>query len=465
MLIAVIGVNHRTAPLEVREKLSFPEWGMSDWLSRLQSLPGIDGCAVLSTCNRTEIYIAPLELDTGMSSVWSFLYEQSGLDISEIKNYTFCHTLYDAIRHMFRVVAGLDSMILGETQILGQVKRAYEMALAAGSTNGVLNTLFQQAITTGKRIRTETGIDQNPVSIPYAAVELARQSLGALEGRSVLVIGAGEMSELTAVNLVSNGVSSVIVSNRSYDRAVTLAEKFNGIAVKFDQLFHYMSQADIVISSTAAQHYVIKYQEMQVVMDQRAGKTIMMIDIAVPRDIDPEVGKLPGVNLYDVDNLQNVVDAHLAERRKAAVAAEGIIEEELDEFMKWLSTRFVVPTITAIKKKADEIKQRELCQAFNRLGELSERERKIIGSMANAIVNQLLHDPVIKLKQYALTPEGHLYTEILQNLFNLEVEGQRPQVKVTPPDKNRKKNVCHHAGVSGWGKGITAMVADGLSRE
>ena len=224
MLIAVIGVNHRTAPLEVREKLAFPEWGTNEWLNKLLAYPGIDGCAIVSTCNRTEIYVAPMELDMGMSSVWSFLSEKSGLDISEIKNYTFCHTLYDAIRHLFRVVSGLDSMILGETQILGQVKKAYEMALEARTTNVVLNTLFQQAITTGKRVRTETGIDQNPVSIPYAAVELAKQSLGSLDGRSVLVVGAGEMSELTAVNLVANGVSSVIVSNRSYDRAVQLAE-------------------------------------------------------------------------------------------------------------------------------------------------------------------------------------------------------------------------------------------------
>lgn len=463
MLIAVIGVNHRTAPLEVREKLAFPEWSTAEWLKRLQSHPGIDGCAILSTCNRTEIYIAPLELDTGMSSVWTFLSEKSGLDISEIKNYTFCHTLYDAIRHLFRVVAGLDSMILGETQILGQVKKTYEMALEAHTTNVVLNTLFQQAITTGKRVRTETGIDQNPVSIPYAAVELAKQSLGSLEGRSVLVVGAGEMSELTVVNLVANGVSSVIVSNRSYDRAVQLAEKFQGSAVKFDQLFQYMNQADIVISSTAAQHYVIKPQEIAGVMQQRGGKTLMMIDIAVPRDIDPQVRQIPGVELFDVDHLQNVIDANLAERRRAAVQAEGIIEEELNDFMKWLSTRFVVPTITALKNMGEEIKQRELARAYNRLGDLTEREKKIIGSLANSIVNQLLHNPVVKLKQAALTPEGHLYTEITQNIFNLEVQGQRPQPKNLPAEK--KKKIKHSSAGGNWGGEATPLVAEGAARE
>ncbi|MEG6523504.1 glutamyl-tRNA reductase [Desulfotomaculum sp. 1211_IL3151] len=462
MLIAVIGVNHRTAPLHVREKLAFPEWGMKDSLKKLMSYSGMDGCAIVSTCNRTEIYIAPMELDAGMSSVWSFLSEKSGLDISEIKNFTFCHTLYDAIRHLFRVVSGLDSMILGETQILGQVKKAYELALEAKTTNVVLNTLFQQAITTGKRVRTETGIDQNPVSIPYAAVELAKQGLGALDGRSVLVVGAGEMSELTAVNLVANGVSSVIVSNRSYDRAVQLAEKFNGTAVKFDRLFQYMNQADIVISSTAAQHYVIKTPEMLQVMAERQGKPIMMIDIAVPRDIDPEVRKIANVTLYDVDNLQHVVDANLEERRKAAVQAEGIIEEELNEFMRWLATRFVVPTITALKKMGEEIKNRELVRAYNRMGDLTEREKKIIGSLANSIVNQILHNPVIKLKQYALTPEGHLYTEITQNIFNLEVEGQRTQAKPLP----EKRKV---AGGSGFGKNwdqeVAAVVAECRSGE
>lgn len=465
MLIAVIGVNHRTAPLEVREKLSFPEHSMDHWLNKLLSYPGIDGCAILSTCNRTEIYIAPVELDTGMSSVWCFLAEKSGLDISEIKNYTFCHTLYDSIRHLFRVVAGLDSMILGETQILGQVKRTYELALESGTTNVVLNTLFQQALTTGKRVRTETGIDQNPVSIPYAAVELARQNLGCLNGKSVLVIGAGEMSELTVVNLVANGVSSVIVSNRSYDRAAQLAEKFNGKAVRFDQLFQHMAQADIIISSTAAQHYVIKAANMQTVMEQRNGKTILMIDIAVPRDIDPQVSRIDGVTLYDVDDLQNVVDSNLAERRQAAVAAEGIIEEELDAFMRWLSTRFVVPTITALRKRAEEIKQRELCRAFNRLGDLNEREKKVISSLATSIVNQLLHSPVVKLKQYAMTPEGHLYTEILQNLFSLEVDGQRQQVKAAHAEKKTKLMVSCSSGCAAWEKDVTPRVADGGFKE
>jgi len=425
MLIIVVGVNHRTAPVAVREKLSFSGSSLKDALNRLKASPVIDGCVVLSTCNRTEIYAAPLELDDGLHAIWAFLSRWSGASISEVKNYTYVHSLYDTIRHLFRVAAGLDSMLLGETQILGQVRDAYRLACDCGATNRVLNTLFQQALMVGKRVRTETGIDRNAVSISYAAVELARQNLGSLDGRSVLIIGAGKMSGLTAGYLVANGVSGVIVSNRSYDRAAELAAQFNGRAVRFDELYRHMAEADIVISCTAASHCVVRTAELARVMEQRQGRKIVLVDIAVPRDIEPEAGRLEGVSLFDIDDLKNVVDQNLEERRQAALQAEEIIEEELAEFMQWLSTQFVVPTIAALKKWGEEIKEAELRRALNRLGELSEHDRKVICSLAGAIVNRLLHLPVAQLRSYALTSEGHLYTEILQNLFNLEVSGQR----------------------------------------
>lgn len=424
MLIIVVGVNHRTAPVELRERLSFSEHSLGNCLARLNNYPAIEGSVILSTCNRTEIYAATRELDEGLNAIWDFLSHKSGVGISEIKNYTYTHTLYDTIRHLFRVAAGLDSMILGETQILGQVRHAYQLACQHGATNRVLNTLFQQAITVGKRVRTETGIDQNAVSISYAAVELARQKFKDLSGRSVLVIGAGKISELTARHLVANGVSGVIVSNRSYQRAVDLAAHFNGRAVKFDQLFQCIGKADIVISCTAASHYVVRLNDVAEAIACRQGRGLMMIDIAVPRDIDPAVGQLPGVTLYDIDDLQQVVDHNLAQRKKAAIEAEDIIEKELDQFMQWLSMQFVVPTIAALKQRGEEIKQKELRRALNRLGELSEHDRKVVSSLANSIVNQLLHVPVTQLKAYALTTEGHLYTKVLQNLFKLEIPGE-----------------------------------------
>lgn len=429
MLVFAVGVNHRTAPVEIREKLSFSDHSLEEWLKRLNSYPAIEGCVIISTCNRTEIYAATREFDDGLGAIWDFLSGKSGVDISEIKNCTYVHSLYDAIRHLFRVASGLDSMVLGETQILGQVRSAYQAACNYGSTNKVLNTLFQQAITVGKRVRTETGIDKNSVSISYAAVELARQTFGDLRGRSVLVIGAGKMSELTALHLVSNGVSGIIVSNRSHEKAERMAQMFGGKAVRFDQLSGCMAKADIVISCTSASHYVVRRNEVLELMKSRGGNKIMMIDIAVPRDIEPSVGDIEGVTLFDVDDLKNVVDQNLSERKKAAVEAESIIEEDLDEFMKWLGTQFVVPTIASLKKLGDEIKQRELARALNRLGEISPHDRKVVSSLANSIVNQLLHIPVTRIKEYALSPEGHLYTEVLQNLFDLDVPGQQLKSK------------------------------------
>ncbi|MTI81984.1 MAG: glutamyl-tRNA reductase [Firmicutes bacterium] len=424
MLIVAVGVNHRTAPVEIREKISFPAHALPDELQRLYSYEGIEGCLIISTCNRTEIYVTPREMDDGLNAIWNFLSDYSGLDISEIKNCTFCHTLIDSVRHLFRVSAGLDSMILGETQILGQVREGYQIGLKAKTTNSVLNTLFKQAITVGKRVRTETGIDKNAVSVSYAAVELARQKFGDLNGRSVLVVGAGKMSELTAKHLVSNGVSGVIVSNRSYDRAEVLAEKFQGKACKFEELYRYMKKADIIISSTAASHYVVRYPDMCELINANPEKKLMFIDIAVPRDIDPRISKLPGVSLYDIDDLQSVVDNNLSERRKVAVKAEEILEEELDQFLHWLSIQLVVPTIASLRDMGEQIKQRELQRAINRLGDVSDREYKVISSMANSIMKQLTHFPIVRLKEYAVTNEGHLYTKILQNLFNLEVKGE-----------------------------------------
>ncbi|MCL6638538.1 MAG: glutamyl-tRNA reductase [Firmicutes bacterium] len=430
MLIVVVGLNHRTAPVEIREKLSFSGSALKGALVRLKAYPVIDGCAILSTCNRTEIYAATYEMDDGLNAIWDFLSRWSGVPMSDIKNFTYRYTLYDTIRHLFRVSAGLDSMLLGETQILGQVRVAYQQACDYDATNRVLNTLFQQAITVGKRVRTETGIDRNAVSISYAAVELARENLGNLSGRTVLIVGAGKMSDLTVKHLVANGVTGVIVSNRSFERAEELASRFGGKAVRFGELYRFMENADIVISCTAASHYVVREQEMSRVMERRHGRKIFIVDIAVPRDVEPAVGCLEGVTLYDIDDLKNVVDHNLAQRKEAAIQAEAIIEEELDEFMKWLATQFTVPTIAALKNWGEEIKQKELKRALNRLGEISEHDRKVVSSMANSIVNQILHVPITQLKAYALTTEGHLYTEILQNLFNLDVPGQRPKGKI-----------------------------------
>ncbi|MDD4168716.1 MAG: glutamyl-tRNA reductase [Desulfotomaculaceae bacterium] len=424
MLIVVVGLSHRTAPVELREGLSFAGSSLQKALRQIKAYPAIRGCAVLSTCNRTEVYAATLEMDEGLSAVWDFLSRWAQVDISEIKNFTYSHTLCDAVRHLFRVASGLDSMLLGETEILGQVRLAYQEACADEATNRVLNTLFQQAIVVGKRVRTETGIDQSAVSVSYAAVELARRHLGNLNNCRVLLIGAGKMSELSAQYLVAHGVSSIIISNRSFERARAMAGQMGGRAVKFDELPQSLENADIVLSCTAAPHVVVKAADLKRAMVKRRGRPVLIIDLAVPRDIETAAGELAGVILYDIDDLGTVVDQNLAARKQAALQAEGIIEEELAGFMSWLGTQYVVPTIAALKQRGEEIKEQELKRALNRLGKLSEHDRKVIGSLAGSIVNQILHTPVTQLKSYALTAEGHLYTRIMQNLFCLDMPGQ-----------------------------------------
>lgn len=425
MFIVTVGLNYKTCPVKIREKVCFSEDTLNNSLMRLKNRPTVEGCVILSTCNRSEIYVATTDVEQGLGQVKTFLCENSGLPLRDIEDYLYVRTIYDAIRHLFKVVSGLDSMILGETQILGQVRDAYQSAFNAGVTNPVLNTFFQQALTVGKKVRTETGIDRHAVSISYAAVEMVRQKLADLHGKEVLVIGAGEMSELTLLHMISNGVGRVVVANRSFQRAEELADKYQGRAVYFEEINNALLTADIVISATAAPGYIITEGQVKEIMAVRGDKPLYFIDIAVPRDIEPEVCNIPGVMLSDIDDLCHVVDRNLEERRQAAVRAEKLIEEEIESFLQWLGSRFMVPTIAAFQTKLETIKDEELERALNRLNHLSGRELKVVQTLANAIVHQIMHAPVVNLKEYATTHQGHLYAEIFQNLFDLQVEGQR----------------------------------------
>jgi len=426
LYIVVVGVNHRTAPVEVREVLSFSGRQAAEQLAVLTGMPSLTEAVILSTCNRTEVYAVTGDLGQGLASVREFLCRRSGVDLCTLRNHTYSHTLYEAIRHLFRVVCGLDSQLLGETQVLGQVRDAYQAAAEAGTCGVVFHTLFQKALAVGKRVRSETGIDQKAVSVSYAAVELARGHFGDLAGRTVLVVGAGKMSSLSARYLVENGVRGVIVSNRSYDRAVRLAAECHGRAVRFDELYRCLAVADIVISCTAATHHVIRAADLAPVLAGRE-RDMLMVDLAVPRDIEPAVAQLPGVTLYDIDDVKDVVDQNLAERRARAVQAEAIVEEELNIFMRWHGSLFVVPTIAALKRRGESIGEEELQKALNRLGPLSDHDRKVVTALARGVVNRLLHEPVTRLREYALTPQGHLYAEILQNLFNLGESKREPK--------------------------------------
>lgn len=421
MFPVIVGLNHRTAPLEVRERMSFHHSKLPKALQDLQTYQGLQGIVVVNTCNRLEIYAATTDVEMGKKSIMEFLAKHAELGEEQLYQFLYVHTLYDAVRHLFRVASGLDSMVLGETQILGQVAKAYEEAVQAGVTNKVMNVFFQNALTVGKRVRTETQIDQHPVSISYTAVEMAKQKFGALEGKNILILGAGEMSELTAKHLVAAGAKGVLVSNRSFDRAVRLAADFGGRAMRYDELDQCLMEADIVFTATSARGFILGADRMKEIMYKRINQPLLMIDIAVPRDIDPKAGEIPGVTLFDIDDLRGVVDQHHQARETAALKAERIIDEEMAQFLKWHNSLFVIPTIVALQKKGQQIKETQLSQALERLGPLTPKQEKVIRSLANSIVNQILHEPITNLKEFATTKQGHLYTEILQNLFNLEV--------------------------------------------
>lgn len=438
MYIVMGGLNHRTAPVEVREKLSFSSSQLSLAFSHLKKTGCLAGCVILSTCNRTEIYATSLDKEKAREEVKSFLSTRSGLSPDALGPHLYFYTCYQAVCHLFRVAAGLDSMVLGETEILGQVREAYQQAQESGATDRVLNTFFRQAIAVGKKVQTQTRIGRSAVSLSSAAVGLAREKLGSLEGQTVLVVGAGKMSNLTAKQLASCGVSTILVANRSYPRAHALAEQFGGQAVRWSDLPSCLRKATVVISCTSAPHYVLRYPLINQVMAERDFSPLVLVDIAVPRDVDPQVREIPGVALWDIDDLQQVVEANLEERKKCVAQAEEIVKEEVGSFFKWLSSLSVVPTIVALREKAQAIKEKELERAFNRLAPLTSREKKVISSLASSLVNQLLHEPVVNLKEYSTTYQGHLYAEVLQKLFNLKVpEEERATVLEAPAEVGR----------------------------
>lgn len=423
MHLVLVGLSHKTAPVAIREKLTFPAGVQEDALNHLTRAEGIREATIISTCNRTEVYVVASSEDDGTRTVIRFLADYHDLDVAELERYLYVITGETVVRHLFRVVASLDSMVVGEAQILGQAKEAYDHALNAGTTGRVLNKLFRQSFELGKRVRTETAIGESAVSISYAAVELAKKVFGTLEGRSILIVGAGKMSELTAKHLVSQGIARVLVANRTFARAEEMAAKFSGVPIPYEQLYESMREADIVISSTAATEYVITKADLAPVTRSRT-RPLFLIDIAVPRDIDPGVNDLGSVFLYDIDDLSGVVESNLEERMVEARRAEGIIEEEMAAFFAWVESMEVVPTVAAIRAKAEVIRTMELEKALRKL-DISEKDRKTVEALTCAIVNKMLHGPTARLKKAAEGREGYEYMEIARALYGLEDTDER----------------------------------------
>ncbi|MBS1880824.1 MAG: glutamyl-tRNA reductase [Actinobacteria bacterium] len=417
-----LGVSHKTAPLELRERLSLTEGRAASALRELTAAAGIHEAAAISTCNRTEFYLIVSDPVEAESTALGVLSRQAEIRPTELLGHLYSHRSAEAARHLFRVTAGLDSMILGEAEIQGQVKRAYELALVEGATGPILNRLFRGALTAGGRVREETAVSEKGVSIPSVAVELARRALGDLEQRRVLVVGAGETAELVAKALVARGVRTVFVANRHYDRAIGLAQRFDGVAVRFDELPGQLEAADIVVSATNSPHHIIEREGLGQVMAARDGRPLIAIDIAVPRDIEPECRTIAGVSVYDIDDVQAIVERNTSGREAEARGAERIIEAELDRFQRWLASLEVVPTIAALRERGEEVVRRVLAENENRWEDLGEADRERVELMARAVASRLLHEPTLRMRRAAGSEDAYEYLSALRELFGLEVE-------------------------------------------
>jgi glutamyl-tRNA reductase len=420
--IVVIGLNHDTAPVEVRERLAFSGEDNPTVLKALPEAAQADEMVLFSTCNRVEFLLATSDVPRTVEGVKDFLS-----DFKSTPRHVFEEALYvydgdEAVRHIFRVASSLDSMVVGEPQILGQIKEAYMQASKSGTCGVVLNRLMHRSFSVAKRVRTETGIGDHAVSISYAAVELGRKIFGELEGKAVLLIGAGEMAELAVEHLVTNHARPIFVANRTFERGLEIAERFRGTAIRFDEVREYLKHVDIVISSTGAPSYILVRDDFKGVMRARKNRPLFFIDIAVPRDIDPEINRITNVYVYDIDDLQGAIQENIDQRRQEALRGERIVDASVVQFHRWFQGLEVVPTIVAIRDKIEEIRQRELKKTFSSLTSASEEDRAAIDRLTAALVNKIMHHPTLFLKQSGHKDKKSLYVDITRKLFGLDEE-------------------------------------------
>jgi glutamyl-tRNA reductase len=420
--IVAIGLNHKTAPVEVRERLAFSSEDTAAVLKTMSQHATVEEMALFSTCNRVEFLLASENPKEAVEAVKDFLAQFKDTPRSVFENALYVHIGDEAVTHIFRVAASLDSMVVGEAQILGQIKDSYREACQHGTCGVVLNRLMHRSFSVAKRIRTETGIGDHAVSISYAAVELGRKIFGELEEKAVLLLGAGEMAELAVEHLVNNRARPIYVANRTFERGVELAERFKGTAIRFEEILDYLKEVDIVISSTGAPHYVLVKGDFKGLMRIRKNRPLFFIDIAVPRDIDPDINRISNVYVYDIDDLKNAIQENIEERKQEAIRGERIVDEAVIQFRRWFQGLDVVPTIVGLRDKMEEIRQRELKKTFGSLQTISEEDRVAIDRLTAALVNKILHDPTVFLKAKGHKDEKSLYLDITRRLFNLDDE-------------------------------------------
>jgi glutamyl-tRNA reductase len=417
--LLALGASHKTAPLALRERIALTEGGAEPVLRELTAHDEIGEAVALSTCNRTELYLMVRDPVEAESAVLALLARRAGIRPTELLDGIYALRNCDAARHLYRVSSGLESMIVGEAEVQGQVKRAYEAALAARTTGPMTNKLFRAALATGKRVRTETAISAGRASVASVAVDAARDALGDLTGRHVLIIGAGETAELTARALHDLGVTTMFIANRRRERAIALAQRFGGASGSFDALPAELARADIVISSTSSPHTLLGAEELALVTGERHGRPLLLIDLAVPRDIDPACGGLAGVTVLDIDGLQAQVARHISVRKAEARRAEGIVEEEIQAFAGWLGALEVMPTVTALRARGDDVVAQVLAENDGRWEALSDRDRRRVEALARAIAKRLLHEPTMRVKSLEAV-HRHARLQLLRELFGLD---------------------------------------------
>jgi glutamyl-tRNA reductase len=434
--LLALGISHKTAPVALRERLAFTEQEASEFALQATASAEVREAVVISTCNRTEVYLVVGDPVQAEGDVLGLLARRAGIRPTELAQEIYSPRNCDAARQLYRVTAGLESMIVGEAEIQGQVRRAHEAAMRAGSTGAFSNRLFAAALTTGKRVRTETGIGSSRVSVPSVAVDLALSLLGGLEERHVVILGAGETSELTARALAEQGAGTIFVANRHADRALSLAQRFGGSVVGLDGLPEQLLRADIVLSSTASPHPIVGREELELVMAERAGRPLLLIDIAVPRDIDAACGELEGVTLYDIDDLQAVVARNLDTRASEIPRAEEIVEQEIQRFARWLGQLEVLPTVSALREHGNTLVEQVLAENSGRWEAASPRDLARIEAVARAVMSRLLHEPTIRLRSLS-EERGHASLELVRELFGLREDESAEHARQTEEPNRR----------------------------
>jgi glutamyl-tRNA reductase len=419
--LLAIGISHKTAPVEIRERLALPDARATEFLRDLRGAAEIQEAVAISTCNRTELYLVVGDPVEAESTVLAMLARQAEIRPTELASAIYSHRNCDAARHLYRVTAGLESMIVGEAEVQGQVKRAYDAALTQEMAGPLTNRLFKAALATGKRVRSETGISERQLSLPGVAVALARELLGPLHGCEVVIVGTGETSELTARALADSGGETVFVATRRRDRALSLARRYGGRTASFDELPHVLLRADIVVAATASPHLLLEARELAEVMRDRQNRPMLLIDLAVPRDIDAACAEIPGISLYDIDDLQAVIARNRKVRQAEARKAEGIVEEEIQHFASWLGSLEVLPTIAALRARATEIAEQVLAENSSKWESASPRDIERIDALARALVNRLLHEPTLHMKELR-DDRVHARMALVRELFGLSTE-------------------------------------------